>query len=267
MRQWRLIYDCPTPGILNMAIDEAILMAKNTRPTLRLYAWQPSCLSLGYGQPVAAIDMRRLQAVGYDFVRRPTGGRAVLHAQEMTYSVILPPNHPIGDGGVIPCYQRISRALLSGLNYLGVQTEATAQERRGGQNGPVCFATPSYYEVMANGSKLIGSAQLRRKAGVLQHGSLPLAGDIGAICDLLHYDSEANREKSRQQVRRQATTLAGVLGGVSVSWQQVADALVEGFQDVFDVAFDRSSLTASEKQLVTDIARAVYGNQNWTARR
>ena len=267
MRQWRLIYDSPTSGMWNMAIDEAILMAQGICPTLRLYAWQPYCLSLGYGQRVETVDAPRLHAAEYDLVRRPTGGRALLHAHEVTYSLILPADHPIAAGGVLPSYQRISRALMAGLENLGLQTEATAQESRVKQTGPVCYITPSHYEVTANGRKSIGSAQLRRKAGVLQHGSLPLNGDMGAICDLLHYDSEAEREKSKQQVRQRAITLSDVLGNVSITWQQAADALVKGFADVFNVAFERQSLTAAEKQLADDLAQSVYGNSEWTLRR
>ena len=267
MRQWRLIYDSLTSGMWNMAVDEALLMAQGIRPTLRLYAWQPYCVSVGYGQRVDAVDAARLDAADYDLVRRPTGGRAILHAHEVTYSLILPADHPITAGGVLPSYQRISRALLAGLKILGVQTEAKAQESRVNQPGPVCFTTPSHYEVTANGRKLIGSAQLRRKAGVLQHGSLPLGGDIGAICDFLHYDSETQREKSKQQVWQRAVTLSDLLDNECVTWQQAAEAIAAGFQEVFDIVFEANGLTVSEEALAYELARTVYGNPFWTSRR
>jgi len=267
MRQWRLIYGSPTAGSLNMAIDEAILMAESVRPTLRFYAWQPYCLSLGYGQRVEDVDEAHLRDAGYDLVRRPTGGRAVLHAHELTYSLILPPDHPIADDGVIPSYRRISRALLTGLNHLGVQSAARKQELRGQQNGPVCFEMPSHYEVTARGRKLIGSAQLRRKAGILQHGSLPLDGDIDAICDVLYYPDDASREQSKQQVRQRAITLYDALGGVSVSWQQAANAILEGFQQTFDLDFEVRRWTTVEQTLAHDLERTVYGSPEWTNRR
>lgn len=267
MRQWRLIYDSPTGGKFNMAIDEAILMAESTRPTLRVYAWEPHCLSLGYGQRVADVDMGRLQAAGYDLVRRPTGGRAILHAHELTYSLILLPDHPIAEGGVIPSYQRISRALLAGLRSLGAHPEARMQGTQPKQNDPVCFDSPSHYEVTANGRKLVGSAQLRRKAGILQHGSLPLHGDLGAICDVLRYADAASREAAKQQVRQHATTLRDALGGISVSWQQAAEAIVAGFQETFDITFEVGQLDATEQQLAGELARTVYGDPAWTTRR
>lgn len=266
MRQWRLIYGLPAPGKRNMAIDEAILRAEQTRPTLRLYAWEPFCLSLGYGQRMGDVDCSRLNATGYDLVRRPTGGRAILHACELTYSLILPPGHPVAEGGIIPSYRRISRALVNGLETMGIALRADEGDKPTRANGPVCFDAPSHYEITASGRKLLGSAQLRRKIGVLQHGSLPLSGDLAAICDVLCYPDEASREAARQHVRQQAITLAEVAGG-SVSWQAAAEAIVRGFQTVFEVDFEVCDLTEEEHSLADQLTDEIYGNSHWTARR
>ncbi len=117
MRQWRLIYDSPTAGARNMAVDQALL--ESGHPTLRLYTWQPDCLSLGYGQRAAEVDLNRLRAAGWDLVRRPSGGRAILHADELTYSLSLPADHPCAQGTVIESYRRFSTALLAGLRTPG----------------------------------------------------------------------------------------------------------------------------------------------------
>lgn len=266
MRQWRLIYDCPTPGVHNMAIDEALLTCCSGQPVLRLYAWEPFCLSLGYGQRSADVDLERLAARGWDIVRRPSGGRAILHGDELTYSVILPAGHPLTAGGVIPSYRRLSRALLAGLNRMGVAPESNTRAGRA-ESGPVCFEMPSHYEITAAGRKLVGSAQLRREVGVLQHGSLPLCGDIGRICDVLRYPDEMARQVAQQLVRAHATTLQAVLGGAECRWEAAAEAIAEGFAEAFAVEFERSDLSQSERQEAVRLAREVYSSSAWTFRR
>ncbi len=260
MRQWRLIYDYPTPGAWNMAVDEALLMV-NTGPVLRLYAWDPACLSLGYGQRVADIDRERLEDMGWDLVRRPTGGRAILHTDELTYCIVLPAGHPLAAGDVVTSYRRLSRALVAGLSVLGQHPRAEENSQSRGHNGPVCFETPSQYEITLDGRKLVGSAQLRREAGIMQHGSIPLRGDIGRICDVLRYSNRDQRQSAQQLVRQQATTLP------RVAWQVVADALVKGFETALDVTFTNSELTIAERKKAQHLAVDVYANPAWTERR
>lgn len=238
MRQWNVIYDIPTEGARNMAIDEAILRRVANRelpPTLRFYGWSPPCLSLGYGQRSRDVDREALDKQGWDIVRRVTGGRAILHIDELTYSIALPEDHPIAAGGIIESYRRISGALLHGLNRLGVQSQADKKADGVKSIGPVCFETPSHYEITTDdGRKLVGSAQVRRKNGVLQHGTLPLHGDVARICDALKYDNDYHREEAKFHVRERAATLADALGQV-IDWRTVVDALVDGFTQVFDV--------------------------------
>ncbi|MEK6573836.1 MAG: octanoyltransferase, partial [Chloroflexota bacterium] len=116
--QWRLLITEPTDGPLNMAIDEVILLGVAegaSPPTLRFFAWAPPCLSLGYSQPVTDVDMDRVKARGYGLVRRPTGGKAILHTDELTYSVITPQTDPRVAGGIVESYRRLSEGLLRGL--------------------------------------------------------------------------------------------------------------------------------------------------------
>src|SRR3972149_8392190 len=178
--QWRLLRHPPAGGAWNMAVEEAILESARkgeAPPTLRLYDWQPACLSLGFAQSLTDVDASALQQRGWDLVRRPTGGRAILHTDELTYSVIGPTSEPRLAGSILESYQRLSQALLHSLELLGLpvrQQSRPSGSGNGQANNPVCFEVPSDYEIALGGKKLVGSAQARRKGGLLQHGSLPL---------------------------------------------------------------------------------------------
>ena len=270
MRQWRLIYDCPTSGARNMAVDDAILTVGRHLPTLRLYAWQPPCLSLGYGQRAADVDFPRLAAANWDIVRRPTGGRAILHADELTYSLILPPDDPVAAGDIAESYRRIRGAPAAALLRLGVTPDAAPHASGGPAGaGPVCFEAAGQYEITVGGRKLVGSAQARRRDGVLQHGSLPLHGDLARICDVLAYPDAAARDQARAQVRARAVTLAETLGAAHVPWDAAAAALAAGFAEAFAVDFggEPGQLTAAERDTADRLAADVYGAPAWIRRR
>lgn len=270
MRQWRLIYDNPAAGAWNMAVDEAIMEsvgAGQSPPTLRLYAWSLACLSLGYGQRAADVDFTRTNYYGWDVVRRPTGGRAILHTDELTYSLSLAADDDLAAGTVVESYQRISAALVSGLVSLGASPQADKRAERV-ESGPVCFETPSHYEITVSGRKLIGSAQLRRRNAVLQHGSLPLWGDIARICEGLSFTDDVERETVMHQVRHRAITLEEVLG-YSLAWDDVAAAVVNGFAQTFEVDFGAydSGLTDDEFSRAEKLMFEIYATAEWTHRR
>lgn len=272
MRQWRLIVDKHRRGPVNMAIDEAILlsvMEGRQPPTLRLYGWEPFCLSMGYGQRVREIDRQRLEDRGWDIVRRPTGGRAILHGDEVTYSISLPIDHPLAEGDVVESYRKISRGLMTALQHIGLSPRSERQDEnylREAKKGPVCFEVPSHYEITAGGLKLIGSAQVRRKEGILQHGSLPLYGDVGRITDALVYESDGERSAAADIVRQRATTLSSVLDR-RVSWDSVAQAVARGFSETFDVDICDSALTDDERQRAEELLYDVYENPAWIEKR
>ncbi|TVR18574.1 MAG: lipoate--protein ligase family protein [Anaerolineaceae bacterium] len=270
MRQYRLITDQPTTGRRNMAIDEAIMnavIAGSSPPTIRFYAWSPACLSLGYGQRAADADIERLQKRGWDVVRRATGGRAILHAHEMTYSVTVPDSHPLAEGGIIESYRRISEALRRGLVALGLRTGAERKKERLRDTGPVCFEVPSHYEItIGDGRKLIGSAQLRRRGGLLQHGTLPLHGDVTDICDGLQFASAAARDMAKLSVRQRAATLQDALG-VIVRWEDAVTAMTDAFAEIFDADLTPADLSGAELAEAETLAMQVYGAESWTFRR
>lgn len=268
---WRLIVHPAAEGAFNMAVDEAIseaVRAGQVPPTLRLYAWEPACLSLGYGQPAADADLDRLRARGWGVVRRLTGGRAILHADELTYSVAAPLSDPRVQGSIVESYRRLSRGLLAGLEMLGA---AAAAGQAGGDarhfKGPVCFEVPSDYEITAHGRKLVGSAQARRGAGdvVMQHGALPLVGDLTRICDALAFAAEDAREAARHRVRERAITLEEALGR-PVPFAQAAAALTEGFARALALRFEPGELTAAESERAAALCAERYSSPEWTHR-
>ncbi len=261
---WRAIFDPPAAGAWNMAVDEILLEATaagGLAPTLRFYAWEPPTLSLGYAQPAADCDFGALRRLGWGLVRRPTGGRAILHTDELTYSIVAAESHPLMQGGVLESYCRISRGLLAGLRYLGVDAAADAGVRAARAAGnPVCFEVPSHYEISCGGKKLVGSAQARRLGCVLQHGAIPLRGDLARILQVL-----ALPDTTPERVRRRAATLGDQLGR-EVTWQEAADAVCRGFIEAFDIAFQRELLSVEEKTRAGVLAREKFGNDEWTMR-
>jgi lipoate-protein ligase A len=267
---WRLILSEPLSGPANMARDEAILEsvgAEQEPPTLRLYAWQPPCLSLGYAQPVGDVDHEALTKAGWDLVRRPTGGRAILHTDELTYAVIAPADHPDLRGGVLESYRRLSQGLIAALKALGLQVDPVRADPLHGEEreNPVCFEAPSAYEITVDGLKLIGSAQVRRRDGILQHGSLPLGGDLSRICVALRYDSAPVRAAARVRVLERAGTLERLLER-PVRWSEAAQALQAGFQQALGWKFEKAELSQPERMRSDAIEIERYRNPDWTER-
>lgn len=262
--EFRLIYDGLHDGATNMARDEAIsraVSAGTQLPTLRLYGWQPPSISLGQSQRIRTVDEVACRADGVDVVRRPTGGLAILHTDELTYSLSLPIQHPIAEGDVMTSYRRIARAIIATLQRLGVpdaSADAVAKEDKA--KGPVCFEAPSDYEVVGGGKKLVGSAQWRRVDGVLQHGSLPLYGDIARICKYLIGAPEP------QRVRAHAGTLSEIVQR-EVSWQVAAEAWRQSFAETLEVTFQVAELSDDELRCSDDLRASRYANDAWTRRR
>ncbi len=269
MKPWRYLITPAARGAWNMAVDEAILEhigRGESLPTLRLYAWDPACLSLGHAQPFADVDRARLEARGWEVVRRATGGRAILHTDELTYSVIGSAEDPVLAGGVLESYNRIAQALLLAVKNLGLPVEI--KEGRTDDNtmpNPICFEVPSTYEITIGGKKLIGSAQARKKEGVLQHGSLPLTGDLTRICQALVFANEAARENATQRLLRRATTVESALER-AVTWETAAQAFIHAFESQLGICFERGELSESELNRAEELLRERYDHPSWTER-
>ena len=270
MRQWRLLRESRfRDGADNMAVDGVICDAVargDQPPTLRLYGWSPFCLSLGYGQRARDVDRERLASRGWDLVRRQTGGKAILHGDELTYSLCLPAGHQLYGADVVDSYRQISRGLLQALESLGLNVQASRQTGASASQNPVCFDAPSHYEITIAGRKLIGSAQMRRKGALLQHGTLPLRGDLARICDALAFESEDDQAAQRRQVRRRAITLSEALGR-EASWEETADALQVGFGNALNVSFCAAVLSMEELTLAADLRQSRFANEAYTFKR
>ena len=267
--RWRLLITGVAEGATNMAIDEAILRAAAegcVLPTLRFYAWEPPCLSLGQAQSSSEVDWAACAERGYTVVRRPTGGRAILHTDELTYSVTAPEDEPRVEGGIVESYRRLSEGLLQGLRLLGVpgieahhpEIQSSISASNGSQS-PVCFQVPSMYEVTVAGKKLVGSAQVRRSGIVLQHGTLPLVGDIARICDVLM----SHPDKPR--VRARAATVEVVLGR-AVSFDQAVEAVARGMAAVLNLELVPGDLTPQEHAWADELYRTKYAADEWNRR-
>lgn len=268
---WRLILSDTADGATNMAVDEALLTSVirgESDPILRFYRWSPPALSLGIGQSFACIDEAACTQNGWHIVRRSTGGRAILHTDELTYSVIAPLTDPRVAGGIPASYQRLGRALAAGLAQMGIHTDqALGQDNTPrAQKGPICFDVPADYELTIGGRKLIGSAQMRRRGAMVQHGTLPLRGDIGRIVHGLIYETEAERDADLYSLRKKSTTAETLLPHPA-SWAETAQHLQDGFARTLNLTFTPSHLTPSEQNRADELRRAKYAHDSWTKRR
>jgi lipoate-protein ligase A len=266
---WRLVNSGYGDGPGNMAVDEAILeavAALESPATIRFYGWEPPCVSLGYRQSVSVVDSQRLAALGYDLVRRPTGGRAILHVDELTYSVIAPIGEPRVKGSILESYRRLSEALVGGLQLLGLITsEAPKDPSLVGPQGPACFDAPSNYEITHEGRKLVGSAQVRKRNVVLQHGTLPLVGDVGRLVDALRFEGEDEREQMRADLRNRATTLAAALGR-EVKFEEAAAAMAHGFAQALNLSLTNGRLSPRELDRAGQLRAEKYAAESWAQR-
>lgn len=275
---WHLIRDGWHGGATNMARDEAlretVMRSAGAPPILRLYGWRPHCLSLGYGQRTRVVDRARCRARGWQVVRRPSGGGALLHAEELTYCLLLPPQHPLQQGDILASYARLRRGLVAGLARLGVAADEAVTATTGSRRHfeAICYLQPAAQEVSVAGRKLIGSAQLRRRGVLLQHGSLPLGADITAIADGLVYEPEAERAAAKRaaakgELRRGACSLGEILGAACPSWEGAARALAAGFAEAFGIRWEERSFSAAEAARAREWEMTRYGNDAWTGRR
>ncbi|MEX0907671.1 MAG: biotin/lipoate A/B protein ligase family protein [Gemmatimonadota bacterium] len=268
MPTWRLILGAGSDrvpgaatGARNMAVDHALLesVQQGGRPVLRLYRWDPACLSLGRNQHAEGIfDAARAAALGIDVVRRPTGGLAVLHDRELTYCV-LAPLAAVGRPRV--AYHRINQAIIRALNALGVTASAAAggaaRSPRSDSAEP-CFGTPARGEVMARGRKLVGSAQRCERRALLQHGSILLEGSQSAALQSIAMTAGAGGNGD-------AITLAELLGAPP-SIDEVAGLLRLGFEETFGTRLAPETLTREENARA-DTYASYYGAATWTWRR
>jgi lipoate-protein ligase A len=274
---WRLLAEyVPADGPTNMAVDQALLgsVATDGSPVLRFYRWSPATLSFGRNQPARGLyDRDAAAGRGIEFVRRPTGGQAVLHDDELTYALVAPVSVV---GKPRAAYALINRALVDGLRRLGVAATAAeagmaaagsgirgAGEPRGADWLAACFRRPERGEVVVAGRKLVGSAQRTESHTILQHGSILLGGSQAPAEDLL-LGVGAGEEPAGGE---DGWTTVGSELGRRLPVETVAEAVVAGFEATFGIRLAGSALSGEEREAVERSRADRFGLPDWTWRR
>ena len=232
--EWRWISDGHHPAKWNMQVDAALLAdceQGRIPPTVRLYGWSEPAITVGYSQKAEAeLDIERCRELGIAIVRRPTGGRALLHHRELTYAVVAPVSLAPFNRGLKATFSAVSEALLVGLQGLGIAGDINTDKQRSGfARSPACFASLNHCEITVDGKKLVGSAQKRTSKAFLQHGSLIIESDHELFASLLKFGNENERMATQQRLIDSTTTLNQVCDR-KFSFEEISAALQEGFQ-------------------------------------
>ena len=272
MKQWAFIDSGERSPSYNMALDEALLKWHSEGvipPVIRFYGWNPPTLSIGYFQRLERdINMEAVKNHGLGFVRRPTGGRAVLHDKEVTYSVIVTEDYPEMPSTVTEAYRVISEGLLIGFQKLGLdayfavpETDEEKAELRAPRSG-VCFDSPSYYELVVEGRKVAGSAQTRQKGVILQHGSILLDIDEDKLFDCFNFKNDRIRERMQRGFRKKAVAI-NALRDIPVSMTEAIEAFYNGFQEGLGIQLVPYTLSDEQEAYVNQLAQEKYASDEW----
>lgn len=260
---WRVIDDGPLDGALNMALDEALAReSAEGCGVLRLYGWARPTISFGRNEPASQeYSPARIDEAGFDCVRRPTGGRAVLHAREVTYSVVMPLR---AMGGFREVYHRINVALVGALSALGASVQMSEEDRVAPLAAGPCFGTPARGEVVSSGRKLVGSAQARVDDALLQHGSVLLAGDQSPLDGIRREDGPVNAGASATAAGT-ATSLSRLVGAVEDN--EVRAEVARAMQREFGGDWDSGDYSMQERARAESLLSSRYTDAAWTWRR
>ena len=251
--QWRLLQTGFNTAFSNMAIDRAILVANSkgtVPPTVRFYGWIPPAISIGYFQSLAdEVDISSCESLGVDYVRRITGGGAVFHDKELTYSIVIPEAHPAIPKNILKSYGRICNAIIQGLTNLGISSTYA----------PI-------NDILVDGKKISGNAQTRKERTVLQHGTILLDVDVDTMFSLLKVPNEKIKDKLIQDVKQRMTSIHHILGK-KIRFEEVAEALKVGFEEEFHVELIQEILTKEEKTLAVQFEKECFSTTQWNHRR
>ncbi|MFL5661410.1 MAG: biotin/lipoate A/B protein ligase family protein [Ktedonobacteraceae bacterium] len=261
--QYRFIQTEPLDAALNMAIDESMHLHHlegAIPPTLRVFRWEQPSISLGRFQSIEReIDTERCQQLGVALVRRPTGGRAVYHRDEFTYSIVIGKRYGV-PSGVVAAYAYLAQGLLAALQALGVSA-VLSDEHVSKHPSAACFASSTQADLTSNGFKLVGSAQVWKDDALLQQGSLPLADRSAEFFSMLRYPSGDARAEALQLYREKTTPLHSFVS--TATWEQAANAFRHGFSSALQAEFVPGALTQSELSLAQQLVVEKYSKLEW----
>ncbi|MFC4024801.1 biotin/lipoate A/B protein ligase family protein [Oceanobacillus longus] len=266
-RQWAFIDTGFSDAAINMAFDECLInwhSEGKIPPTLRFYGWKAPSLSVGYFQKVEnKIDFKALHDYNCQFVRRLTGGSAVLHDNELTYSLVISENDPDIPLSVQEAYYVLSKGVLEGYKNLGIPAEyAVVEKQSDRERTPICFEKPAFYEMVVDGKKLSGNAQTRKKGVLLQHGSLPISINTTMLFDLFQFPSEKVRERKRNSFSKKAITL-DQLTTKKHRYETLKEAFENGFKKGLDIDLHPLELSQDDWDEVNALAKTKYELDNW----
>ena len=264
MEEWRILPFQKAGAVENMAVDEAVFrvhIRRKNPPTLRFYGWRVPALSIGYFQDYEKeVDSGACRRFGVEIIRRPTGGKAVLHEQELTYAVIAGADSPLFPPDILKTYRVISNCIARGLAEVGIRVEMKTDGRQApdGTLRSSCFSFPSRFELLVGGRKICGSAQMRSHGAFLQHGSLLLTFDPLRTCAVMlpHRERDAD-------LLRNAITSVGEQAGPLIDEESLCRVLREGFEQVLGIRFREGPLTPEEEGLRDELMTKKYGSEGW----
>ena len=257
---WRFIDTGPCSAFYNMALDEAIATAVRTGnlpPTLRIYGWDVPSVSIGYFQKVSDININYCLEKGIPIARRPTGGRAILHNDEITYSFSAKTDLGDFSKGLLDSYEKISKAFGLALSKVGLSSTLKLQREPHRDRSPLCFQSTSYGEITINNKKIIGSAQKRWPDGLLQQGSIPFLVDEEEITKVFNLRSSG--------IGKQFTGLKNILSDLNV--ESLKEAIRISFEEAFDTSLVSSSPAPDEVSLAKEFETQRYLSPQWEFRR
>ncbi|WP_368652522.1 biotin/lipoate A/B protein ligase family protein [Ornithinibacillus sp. 4-3] len=268
---WGLLHTGHQDAAINMALDEALIKWHSNGdipPVLRFYGWSKPTLSVGRFQKVEkSINFATIEQNDCQFVRRLTGGSAVLHDDELTYSIVVSEDKPYIAESVLEAYYTLSKGIMAGFKILNIPVESFLhEERKKKERTEVCFERASDYEMLVDGKKLSGHAQTRVQGVLMQHGSLPFTMDTELLFNLFNYPSDRVRDRQRKGFYEKAITMNEASEN-NITYEQAAKAFEEGFKQALNLKFEDLELTAEQWKEVEALAENKYRSKEWNMNR
>lgn len=267
-KTWRLINSGQGSASYNMALDEAIAISVrkgSSAPTLRLYSWDRPSVTLGCFQKISDIDIEYCSNASIPVVRRPTGGRAILHNKELTYSFSVKTDNDLFSKGIFDSYKKISAAFYLALSKLGLSPEVSVKRKSADSSlrtqdcfSPLCFQSASYGEITINSKKVIGSAQKRWTDGLLQQGSIPYCIDEPEVLKIFRIHSVLDTKGA----------MAGLTETVpDLSDEKFRNIVKISFEEAFNIEFISSIPSQEEEVLAQELDSEKYRTEKWNFRK
>ncbi|MGE5328463.1 MAG: biotin/lipoate A/B protein ligase family protein [Deltaproteobacteria bacterium] len=263
--EWRFINSGLADCYTNMAVDEAIMQCYSyagKKPTLRIYGWNPPAVSLGYFQNIErALNVEACKELKIDIVRRLTGGRAVLHQHEITYSIIIGEDYPGIPQSVVESYKFLCRGLIEGLKLAGANVSMESGRKNLRETSTqACFDSPSIYEIVCEGKKLVGSAQVRKNGVILQHGSILLDIDIDKNIAIMGRNKK-EKQLLKQILENKTATLRQILGE-SRDFTDIPDLIFRGYCEALGIKGQLDNLLPDEELMCNELIKK-FSSEAW----